>query len=290
MTDTYTTLDENVGASGRPITRQPYIGPRTRSRSTGTIYVWNGTHYEPETASTLAPEAAQLIARERTELDRLSDAALQGEQFLDLNSRQRTGSVFRRIPVLNDLLQTNNQSLQRMDNIQNSRVFDYMRGGADGGGISAQAANTPQEQQRLERTGPTIQNTGPANRGIVLNIMVDRDLQRARIDAMEEWARDPRRRSLEGFQQYWTQNSPRIRAQIQRRYELTNGPLNDQATEGGLFRGGRQRPNPKPPWQQRGVPPGAVGRMGIPLAQPPRPPNVPGEAVFDFTTRTWRTP
>lgn len=276
MTDAY-----DVG-QGRPVTREPYRGRYRTNRRTGERQVWNGTTYVPETTSSLAPEAAQLIGRERTELDRLSDAAQQGEQFLDLNSRQRTGSLFRRIPVLNDLLQTGNPALQRMDNIQNSRVFDYMRGGADGGGISAQAANTPQEQQRLERTGPTIQNSGPANRGIVLNIMVDRDLQRARIDAMEEWARDPSRRSLDGFQQWWTQESPRIRRDIQRRYEITNGPLNDQATEGGLFRGARQRPNP--PGSAAGS---IAGRTGT---RPVRPPGVPAEAQWNPQTRTWRMP
>jgi hypothetical protein len=257
MTDAYDT-----GNPTRPQTREPYRGRYRTNRRTGERQVWNGSTYVPETAASLAPEASEMLGRERSELDRLSNASLQGQQFLSLNSRQRTGSLVRRIPGISDLATTNNATLQQMENIQNSRVFDYMRGGANGGGISAQAANTPQEQARLERTGPTIANTGPANRGIVLGIQIDRDLQQARIDAMEQWARDPSRRSLEGFSQWWTQNAPRLRRDIQRRYEQTNGPIDNQAGSDG-----RQRPNP-----------------------PPRPRNVPPTAQWDPDAREWVAP
>lgn len=253
MTDAY-----DVGGRTRPVTREPYRGRYRVNRRTGERQVWNGTTYVPETASTLAPEASNPINRERTELDRLSDASLQGERFLELNQRQPTGSVIRSIPLLNELGSVLSPRLRQMENIQNSRVFDYMRGGADGGGISAQAANTPAEQQRLERTGPTTSNTGPTNRAIVLGIQIDRDLQQERINLMEEWARDPQRRSLEGFEQYWASNAPRLRRQIQQRYEQTNGPLAQQAD--------------------------SLGRQ---VRAPPRPRNVPPDAVWNPSTRTW---
>lgn len=248
MTDEY-----SVGS--RPVTREPYRGRYRTNRRTGERQVWNGSQYVPETAGTLAPESSQMLDRERSELSRLSDAALQGDRFLELNQRQATGSIIRRIPGLSDLGELLSPNLQEMENIQNSRVFDYMRGGAAGGGISAQAANTPQEQQRLERTGPTISNTGPVNRSIVLNTQIDRDLQSRRISEMERWARDPQRRSLEGFEQWWTANAPRIRSSIQRAYERTNGPIGAQNNQ---------------------------------ASAPERPRNVPPDYVWDSERERWR--
>lgn len=251
--------DEYSAGGGRPVTREPYRGRYRTNRRTGERQVWNGQQYVPETAGTLAPEAGDPLTRERTELDRLSDASLQGQRFLDLNSRQATGSAVRRVPLLSDLGELLSPNLQQMENIQNSRVFDYMRGGASGGGISAQAANTPQEQQRLERTGPTISNPGPVNRAIVLGVQIDRDLQRERVNAMEAWARDPQHRSLEGFEQWWSSNAPRLRRQIQQRYEQTNGPVAQQSDS-----------------------------TGAQVRVPPRPQGVPADAVWDPSSRTWR--
>lgn len=255
MTDIYT-----VGP--RPVTRETYRGRYRTNRRTGERQVWDGNQYVPETAATLAPEASDALGSERSELNRLSDAVAQGNRFLELNSEQATGSWMRRVPILSDIGEMLSPRLQQMDNIQNSRVFDYMRGGAAGGGISAQAANTPQEQRRLERTGPTTQNTGPANRAIVLDLMIERDLQQQRLDALERWVRDPQHRSAEGFEQWWASNAPAMRQEIQRRYESTNGPISNQADMLG-----RQRPNP-----------------------PQRPDGVPAEAQWNPDTRRWVLP
>jgi hypothetical protein len=226
------------------MTREAVRG-RYRINPDRSVDVWDGTRYVPRTSATIAPEAAGLLQPERAELTRLSDASIQGDRFLALNRHQATGSAIRRIPILKDIGEMLFPDLQEMENIQNSRVFDYMRGGAAGGGISPTVANTPQEQGRLERTGPTISNTGPVNRSIVLSTQIERDLQARRITEMERWARDPQRRSLEGFEQWWTTNAPGIRSSIQRAYESTNGPI------------GRRQEN-TPPQRPRSVPPDYV--------------------------------
>lgn len=269
MTDAY-----SVGS--RPVNREPYRGRYRTNRQTGERQVWNGTQYVPETAASLAPEAQALIDRERNELDRDNLSVRLGEQFLNYNQNTPTGSIVRRIPGLNEVGLAMNPGLQQMENIQNRFVRSQIREGTSGAG------NTGPEQQRIERSGPNIANAGPANRAIVLGVRIDRDLRAARLSALEQWARDPQNRGPEGFEQWWVQNEPRIRADIQRRYEITNGPLNQQATPGGVFRGGRQMPNPL------GSVAGSIaGRAG---RAPPRPPGVPANAQWNPQTRTWRTP
>ena len=230
--------EELAPTNTRPLNRRPYRGNYYVAPD-GSVEVWNGTQYVPRTTATLAPEALQPIERERDRLRQINEAASLGSQFLALNSQEPTGSVVQGTPGLSALAGFNNPRVQQMQNIQDSRVFDYMRGGAAGGGISPTVANTPQEQARLERVGPTIANLGPTNRSIVLRTQIDRDLQMQRLIAMEEWARNPRNRGLDGFEQYWTREGPRLRARIQQNYETINGPLNNQAT-----RWGEQRRNP----------------------------------------------
>jgi len=276
MTDEY-----SVG--GRPITREPYRGRYRVNRRTGERQVWNGTTYVPETAASLAPEAQALIERERNELDRDNLSVRLGEQFLNYNQNTPTGSIVRRIPGLSEVGLAMNPGLQQMENIQNRFVRSQIREGTSGAG------NTGPEQQRIERSGPNIANAGPANRAIVLGVRIDRDLRAARLSALEQWVRDPQNRGPEGFEQWWVQNEPRIRADIQRRYEITNGPLNNQAEPAGIFRpfrGGRQRPNP--PGSAIGS---MAGRRARELQSPPqRPPGVPASAQWNPRTRTWRTP
>lgn len=217
MTDAYDT-----GNPTRPVNREPYRGRYRTNRRTGERQVWNGSTYVPETAASLAPEALATIERERNELDRDNLSARLGNQFLQQNSRTATGSLARRIPVINEIGLAMNPGLQQMENIQNRFVRSQIREGTSGAG------NTGPEQLRIERSGPNIANSGPANRAIVLGVQIDRDLRAARLSAMEQWARDPRNRSLDGFEQWWVQAEPRIRSDIQQRYEATNGPINNQ--------------------------------------------------------------
>jgi hypothetical protein len=264
----------------RPVMREPYQG-RYRINPDRSVDQWDGTGYSPRSSATIAPEAATRLNSASSELDRLTAASLQGQQFLQLNSSEPTGSAALRFPLTRDLATTGNSRLQQMENIQNSRVFEYMRGGAEGGGISATAANTPGEQMRLERTGPTISNDGPANRAIMLQIQIDRDLQDARLAAMEEWARDPRRRSLDGFSRWWGREAGPMRARIQRGYEATNGAVDNQAN----WRG-EQRPNPRADgsrWQAEGRDDKRLG----PSTPPPRPSTVPPDAQWNPATRRW---
>ena len=278
MTDTY-----SVGA--RPVTREPYRGRYRVNRRTGERQVWNGSTYVPETASTLAPEAQSLIDRERGELDKENLSVRLANQFLDLNARQPTGALWHgNLPFQDGQpITVGDPELQAMANIQNRFVRSQIREGTSGAG------NTGPEQQRIERSGPSISNSGPANRTSVLNLQIDRDLRAQRLSALERWVRDPRHRGPEGFEQWWTQNQGPIRAQIERGYEATNGPVNEQATPNRWdrpFTGGRQRPNP--PGSAIGAIAGRAGRTGG--GAPPRPRNVPPGAQWNPQTRTWRMP
>lgn len=233
----------------RPVTREPYRG-RYRVNPDRSVDVWDGHRYVPRTASTTAPEATTAIERERNELDRDNTAVRYGDEFLQFNRRQPTGALWHgHLPGQDPSqpLTLGNPDMQAMVNIQNRFVRGNIREGTSGAG------NTGPEQMRIERSGPSVSNEGPANRAIVLNLQIDRDLRAARISAMEEWARDPQHRSLEGFEQWWAANQGRMRSEIQRRYEETNGPVTRQALPNG-----RQRPNP-----------------------PQRPANVPENAMWD---------
>lgn len=249
MTDAY-----SVGS--RPVTREPYRGRYRINRRTGERQVWNGTTYVPESAGSLAPEAQATIERERGELDRDNLSVRLGNQFLQHNERQPTGSIIRRIPGLSEIGLAASPGLQQLENIQNRFVRSQIREGTSGAG------NTGPEQLRIERSGPSITNSGPANRAIVLGLQIDRDLRAARLSALEEWARAPGNRNLDGFEQWWITQEPRVREDIQRRYEATNGPIRNQAD---VF--GRQRPNP-----------------------PQRPQGVPAEAQWDPSRRRWVMP
>lgn len=281
MTDTYGGGgDDGNGASGRPLTRQRYMGPRVRSRSTGAISVWNGSRYVPETAQSLAPEAQDQIARVQTDLGTDNQAVRYANEFLQFNAREPTGAAWHgHLPLQdeNKPLTLNDPEIQSMVNIQNRFVRGNIQPGTSGAG------NTGPEQTRIERSGPSVSNTGPANRAVTLNLMIDRDLRARQLSEMQRWARDPSHRSLEGFDQWWAANQGPIRSQIQHRYEVTNGGVTEQATPGGWdrpFSGGRQRENP------RGSVAGSIaGRAQRP---PPRPRNVPPEAVWNG--RTWRMP
>jgi hypothetical protein len=216
---------QSQGASGgRPMRGEPYRG-RYRVNPDRSVDVWNGTRYEPRTSATIAPEAADLLQTERAELAKDNLAVQYADEFLQLNSRDATGAPWHgHLPFQdqNQPLVLGNPNVQSMVNIQNRFVRSNIREGTSGSG------NTGPEQTRIERSGPSVSNEGPANRTVALNLQIDRDLRLARISAMEEWARDPQRRSLEGFEQWWGQNQRRLRSDIQRRYEATNGPVNNQ--------------------------------------------------------------
>lgn len=226
-----------VVTSGRQVSREPFQGRYRTNRRTGERQVWTGSGYAPETAASLAPEAAAALATERNELTRDNDAVRLANQFLELNSQEPTGALWHgHLPWQDPSapLTYGNPRVQQMQNIQNRFVRANIREGTSGAG------NTGPEQMRIERSGPSLSNSGPANRGVALNLQIDRDLRSQRITAMEQWARDPRNRSLEGFEQWWAANAPRIRAGIQQRYEQTNGPVSRQADWLG-----NQRPNPE---------------------------------------------
>ena len=227
--------EDTPARSVRPATRERYQG-RYRINPDRSVDVWDGQQYVPRTTATLGPDAQSALDGARSDLGRLGEAYTRGQDFLSLNSRQTTGGPLSRIPVLNTFL---NPAMSEMERIQNERVFNQIAGEGGGRPIAGTAIDTERAMGRLESTGPRITNTGPANRTAVLRLAIQRDLAIERLDAMEAWVRDPRNRSIEGFAQHWARVGPQRRAAVQRRYEQTNGPIDQQADGYG-----RQRPNP----------------------------------------------
>lgn len=226
MSNTY-----DAETTTRPVSRVPFRGRYRTDPRTGETSVWdqNAGNYVPLSSSQAAPEFAPILREDRAELAKDNLAYQYGSQFLQLNAREPTGELWHgNLPFQNgEPFVVGNPRLQAMRNIANRFVRSQVREGTSG------TANSGAEQQRIERSGPAVSFTGPANRMIVLNQMIDRDLRVARITALEEWARTPGRRSADGFEQWWTRQAPRVRAQIQRRYEMTNGPVTEQADRFG---------------------------------------------------------
>lgn len=245
MTDAY-----SVG--GRPITREPYRGRYRTNRRTGERQVWNGSRYVPESAATLAPEAADQLQSERSRLATSTRNANLGQQFLRHNQRQQTGGWVESIPGLNTLGRPDAQAMQ---GLTSQMLRENIQPGTSG------TLNSEREMQLALAQYPSLQTAGPINRTRVLRLQIERDLQAARVNALEQYARS--RRNVDGFEQWWSAQAPNVRASIEARYAATNGPVDEQFDP----RTGAQRPNP-----------------------PPRPTSVPPEAQWDPDRRRWVLP
>lgn len=224
--------EDQTTTAVRPVNNEPYRG-RYWQDSNGSWHIWTGPNgYRPFSLATYAPEAAGPIQEQLDRLGRFQQATELGEEFLRLNSVRGTGGI-QHIIRNNPWRTFNDFPTQRMDQIAQNRVWDFI----NAAGIGARQTDTPTEQVRIERTGPTIDQIGPANRASILAVNVERDVQLERIDRMRDWAM--RNRNLDEFDEWWTRNVRGIRARHRRRWEATNGPIENQS-----YYWGRQRPNP----------------------------------------------
>jgi hypothetical protein len=224
--------DEEL-APGQRLTQRPRVTERWREGPNGIEHqVWSNEQgrFIEATPSNIAPEYASLLADISKDLDTDVEATRFSNMFLQQNSRTPTGSLEMMLP--GNLGAFNRPDVQSMINIQNRFVRGNIQPGTSGAG------NSGAEQIRIERTGPAISNTGPANRAIDMNLRIDRDLRTEQLRAAADWARSGRG-SVEDFNVWWARRSPQMRTAIQRRYEATNGPVNNQA-----YPWGAQRPNP----------------------------------------------
>jgi hypothetical protein len=269
--------DYDVGQpQPRPMTREPYRGPRIRSRSTGEVKYWVGDRYVSENS----PD--RLTTQERTARQSALDNANRfGTMLPDLNRfeelnrtvptgsvTQRAGQFFGNMPRL--LYGLDNPATPQSE----PQGYDEMR--------AIVSRLTP--SQRVEGSGsssnldvgmfreglPNMGNSGPANSRI--------------IEGYRRQAQDAREYA-DFIDWYW----PRT------------GSLTNADSEFARYRQARSS-NPELNWRQffrADAAPGGGGQQGETQAgsggrqrqnSPPRPRNVPPNAQWDPDAREWVAP
>jgi hypothetical protein len=245
--------DYDVGdaLAGRPVTRQPYRGPRVRSRSTGETYYWVGDHYEPENSP------RRLSAPEQQARQQALDVASNYEQHLpDL----------RRFEELNRTVPTGALSHRLGQALGLPRLFSFDNDPGPGNtarGLDEQRSITSRltPDQREPGSGsssnldvtmfreglPNIGNAGPTNSRIIEGYRRQAADARAYADFIE-W--------------YW----PRT------------GSMTGADAQFAQYRAARQR-NPNLTWQQH-----------FRVEAPARPQGVPETAQWDWARRRWVEP
>ncbi len=221
--------------SGPPQARQNtrFVAGQTRIRNpqTGETAVWTGNGWRPESAATLAPEAAEALNQERGKLGTLSSNASLGQRFLEQNASQPTGGWVESLPF--GLSTLGRPRTQAMRGLSSQMLRNNIQPGTSG------TINSEGEMNLALSQYPSIDASGPVNRTRVLNMQIDRDLQEERVRALEAFART--HHNVDQFEADWTARVPELRAQIERRYAQTNGDVNNQ-----IDGSGRQRSNPPP--------------------------------------------
>lgn len=225
--------EETALGPGQRLAPRPRVTERWREGPNGIEHqVWSNQEgrFINATPSNIAPEYASRLVDISRDLDTDVEATRFSNMFLEQNTRTPTGGLETMLP--GNVGAFNRPDMQSMINIQNRFVRGNIQPGTSGAG------NSGAEQMRIERSGPSVTNTGPANRAIDMNLRIDRDLRTEQLRAASEWARSGRG-SVEDFNVWWARRSPQRRAEIQQRYEAENGPVNRQA-----YPWGAQRPNP----------------------------------------------
>lgn len=240
-----------VATSGRQLSRTPYRGPVRVRRSDGRVERWvEGRGYVPDSAAIVAPEARELLERERGRLAQTTRNADQAQQFLRHNARQPTGGILDILPP--GLRGFNRPGTQAMQGITSQMLRENIQPGTSG------TLNSIPEMDLALQQYPSVNASGPINRTRALRLQIERDVQNARVSAAEAYARE--HGNIDGFEQQWSAFVPQLRTRLESRYAATNGPISEQSMPDG-----RQRPNP----------------------QPQRPPNVPADARWDAQRQRW---
>lgn len=218
--------------TGRQLSRTPYRGPVRVRRSDGRVERWvEGRGYVPDSAAIVAPEARELLERERGRLAQTTRNADQAQQFLRHNAQQETGGWVELLPFgLNALGRPNTQAMQ---GLTSQMLRENIQPGTSG------TMNSEREMDLALQQYPSINASGPTNRTRALRLQIERDVQNARVSAAEAYARE--HGNIDGFEQQWSAFVPQLRTRLESRYAETNGPISEQARPDGT-----QRPNPPP--------------------------------------------
>lgn len=202
-----------------------------------------------ETADPQARDRYQEIVNRRNTGQRTLRLA---ERFLDTNADQNTGGPLDwaqremgvRLPFSD---KDTVPRLQRLQSISNQMI------GANWQPGTSTMMNTATEQEMIRQRYPTPNLRGPVNQEIYFDMVEDLAEQDAAVRDMERWlSRNP---NLNGWDEHWATQAPRIRAQARR--EAINR------------------------FRERGLRPGPAGDV------PQRPAGVPESARWNPQTRRW---
>lgn len=256
---------ESDGQTQRPVTREPYRGPRIRNRRSGEVAIWNGQRYVSQfDRSRLTGPEQETISGAEGRARNFQQNLPSLNRFEELNRTVPTGAWFQRLG-------------QNMPTGPAPRLFSYDSNGSQPGGgpdefdemRSINSRLAPQQRPpgsgsssnidvTMFREGlPNVDRGGPANSRIIGQYRND--------------ARDAQDYS-DFLNWYWP----------------ARGTLNGADAMYNEYRQARAR-NPRLTWQQH-----IGGEQSTPPARatapPQRPRGVPADAVWNPQTRTWRRP
>ncbi len=211
---------ESVGASGRPLTREPYRGPRIRNRRTGEERYWIGDRYVSATdPARLTTQDRESVSSAQADASRMSSTLPDLNRFEELNRNVPTGSITHRFGMFAG-------NMPRVVGIDNPATpqnepqgYDEMR--------SIVSRLTP--SQRVEGSGsssnldvgmfreglPNVGNSGPANSRIISGYRRQARVAQAHAEFMDWYW--PRTGSLQGADAQFN----RYRTAVARDPELT---------------------------------------------------------------------
>lgn len=236
------------------------------------------------TRPTLDPTVAPVIKNLQDEAAQNSRVAALANQFMGLNEKTGTAGVYGEahipIPFVNGpglpvgvvggIAQTFDPRLTSMKSLTN-QAWVLLRPAGSGRLLQT-------ETQGFKTAFPNIGNTGDQNAGIALQLNTQRDAAQAKADFFTQWAYRHGGK-LEGAQQAWGEQEPKIMTQINGKY----GALADYYGSPMIGKQGA-KPNVAPPWAEQGAQGGAGGPQaaqgGPPTLTPEQAAQAPRGTVF----------
>lgn len=186
-----------------------YEGQTATNPQTGERIVYRNRRWQSENSSSAPTQARAQLSQEQGRLRTMQQTAEYGDQFLEHNARRTTGGLRDSswVPDWGD------NDRQAMRGLSDAMVRANIQPG------TASTMNSDAEARMARGQYPSTEVVGPINQQRVLEIHVQRDVQQARISAMEHWV--AAHGSLDGFNDAWAAQEPQIRAQATER----NRPL-----------------------------------------------------------------
>lgn len=184
---------------------QYYEGQTATNPQTGEQLVYRQRRWQTLNSSSANTQARTTLNAEQGKLRTAQQTAEYADQFLQHNARRTTGGL-RDSDWVPDWGDTDRQA---MNGLSNAMLRANIQPGQSG------TMNTAPEMEIARGIYPSTHAVGPTNQERALELHVQRDVQQARISAMEHWV--AQRGSLDGFNDAWAKSEPTLRRQAYER-------------------------------------------------------------------------